>query len=271
MRGVSNMMESLSPLLEVRQLEVVYNRVATAVQGVSIEVFPEQIVAVIGTNGAGKTTTLRAISGFLPAEDVAITDGTIVFAGDPVAGRLPHEISRNGVVLVPERAKLFETLTVQENLHFNLTRQRRAIRDLVYETFPRLAERRSQLGGLLSGGEKQMLAIGMALMCEPKLLLVDELSLGLAPIVTQEIMTILRGINAELGLAMLIVEQNAVAALEVASFGYVLEGGRVVFKGTPDELMSHEDIKEFYLGGNDEAGRSYRDLKQYSRKRRWWG
>lgn len=259
------------PVLEVRQLEVVYNRVATAVQGVSIEVGPQAIVAMIGTNGAGKTTTLRAISGFLPAEDVAITDGSIVFAGASIAGLMPHRISRRGVVLVPERSKLFETLTVQDNLHFNLTRQRRAIRDKVYDYFPRLAERRSQIAGYLSGGEKQMLAIGMALVCEPKLLLVDELSLGLAPIITGEIMAILRDINRDLGLAMLIVEQNAAAALRVASFAYVLEGGRVVFKGPASKLLDHQDIKEFYLGGSDGKARSYRDIRQYARKRRWWG
>jgi branched-chain amino acid transport system ATP-binding protein len=241
------------------------------VQGVSLEVADGQIVAVIGTNGAGKTTTLRAISGFLPAEDVSITDGTITFDSKSLAGRLPHDISRRGVVLVPERNKLFDTLTVQENLHFNLTRRRREIRDKVFDYFPRLGERKSQIAGLLSGGEKQMLAIGMSLVCEPKLLLVDELSLGLAPIVTDEIMGILQNINRQLGLAMLIVEQNAAAALRVASFGYVLEGGRVVFKGVCAKLMEHQDVKEFYLGGAEGKTRSYRDLRQYARKRRWWG
>ncbi|MGV6872080.1 ABC transporter ATP-binding protein [Pseudochelatococcus sp. B33] len=260
-----------APLLDVRQLEVVYNRVATAVQGVSISVPQHEIVALIGTNGAGKTTTLRAISGFLSSEDVAITDGSIRFDEQSIAGKLPHEISRRGVIIVPERQKLFETLSVQDNLHFNLTRRNRAVRDQVYAYFPRLAERRSQVAGLLSGGEKQMLAIGMALMCEPRLLLVDELSLGLAPIVTEEIMSILQMINADLGLPMLIVEQNAMAALRIASFGYVMEGGRVVFKGPASGLMKHDDIKEFYLGGSGGATRSYRDLRQYSRKRRWWG
>jgi branched-chain amino acid transport system ATP-binding protein len=259
------------PLLDARQIEVVYNRVATAVQGVSIEVAHHAMVAMIGTNGAGKTTTLRAISGFLPAEDVAITDGTITFDDAPLAGLLPHEISRRGIVLVPERNKVFETLTVQENLNFSLTRRRHAVRDKVYAYFPRLAERRSQIAGYLSGGEKQMLAIGMALVCEPKLLLVDELSLGLAPIVTEEIMAILQVINRDLGLAMLIVEQNAAAALAVASFGYVLEGGRVVFKGPAIKLLDHQDIKEFYLGGSEGQARSYRELRQYARKRRWWG
>ena len=259
------------PLLDVQQIEVVYNDVATAVQGVSIEVARRAIVAMIGTNGAGKTTTLRAISGFLPAENVEVTDGTIVFDNVPLRGMPPHQISRYGVVLVSERDKVFETLTVQENLDFSLTRQRRSLRDAVYSYFPRLAERRSQVAGFLSGGEKQMLAIGMALVCEPRLLLVDELSLGLAPVVTEEIITILRHINRDLGLAMLIVEQNAAAALRVASYAYVLEGGRVVFKGQADKLLDHPDIKEFYLGGGEGKTRSYRDLRQYARKRRWWG
>jgi branched-chain amino acid transport system ATP-binding protein len=259
------------PVLEVRQLEVIYNKVATAVQGVSLEIGERAIVAMIGPNGAGKTTVLRAISGFLPAEDVAISDGTIRFNDRSIAGLMPHVISGGGIVLVPERNKLFETLTVEETLNFSLTRQRRAIPERVLGYFPRLAERKTQVAGYLSGGEKQMLAIGMALVCEPRLLLVDELSLGLAPIVTEEIMRILREINRDLGLAMLIVEQNALSALRIASFAYVMEGGRVVFKGTTEKLMEHQDIKEFYLGGSAGRTSSYRDLRQYARKRRWWG
>ena len=262
---------SEAQLLNVRQLEVVYHDVATAVQGVSIEVAQSSIVAMIGPNGAGKSTTLRAISGFLPAEDVKVTDGTILFEGSSLRGLLPHQISRRGVVLVPEREKVFQTLTVQENLDFSLTYKARPRRDEVYAYFPPLAERRTQVTGYLSGGEKQMLAIGMALVCEPKLLLVDELSLGLAPRVTEEIMSILRTINGDLGIAMLVVEQNAAAALRIASFAYVLEGGRVVFKGEPERLLNHQDIREFYLGGSKEKARSYRELRQYARKRRWWG
>jgi branched-chain amino acid transport system ATP-binding protein len=258
-----------TPLLNVRQLEVVYHDVATAIQGVSIEVAPGSIVAMIGSNGAGKTTTLRAVSGFLPAEDVAVTDGDIVFAGRSLRSLLPHQISRLGVVLVPEREKLFGTLTVRENLDFSLTPKRRFLRNAVLEYFPRLAERQKQVAGYLSGGEKQMLAIGMALICEPKLLLIDELSLGLAPIVTNEIMEILRVINRDLGLTMLIVEQNVAAALRIASFGYVLENGRVAFKGEAERLLGHQDMREFYLGDGN-AG-SYRNIRQYTRKRRWWG
>jgi branched-chain amino acid transport system ATP-binding protein len=259
------------PLLEVRQLEVVYNRIATAVQGVTLEVQPGSIVAVIGTNGAGKTTTLRAISGFLHAEDAAITDGAIRFRGEAINGRLPHQLSRDRLVLVPERNKVFDTLTVRENLLFSYTPRRKKLLEAVHGYFPQLAERMDQLAGYLSGGEKQMLAIGMALLCEPELLLIDELSLGLAPIVTQSIMTSLQRINRELGVALLVVEQNAVAALSIASFGYVMESGRVVFKGPVGELLEHQDIKEFYLGGSATEARSYRNVRQYSRKRRWWG
>ena len=260
-----------APLLEIRQLEVVYNRIATAVQGVTIEVRPGSIVAIIGTNGAGKTTTLRAISGFLPAEDAAITDGIIRFQGEIINGRLPHESSRDGLVLVPERNKVFDTLTVRENLFFSYTPKRRAALDQVLGYFPQLALRMGQLAGYLSGGEKQMLAIGMALLSDPVLLLIDELSLGLAPVVTQSIMASLQQINRELSVALLVVEQNAMAALSIASFGYVMESGRVVFKGGVAELLEHQDIKEFYLGGAGTDARSYRNVRQYSRKRRWWG
>jgi branched-chain amino acid transport system ATP-binding protein len=259
------------PLLEVRQLEVVYNGIATAVQGVTLEVQRGSIVAVIGTNGAGKTTTLRAISGFLPAEDAALTDGTIRFRGEVINGRLPHVLSRERLVLVPERNKVFDTLTVRENLLFSLTPRRRRLLEQVQGYFPQLAPRMDQLAGYLSGGEKQMLAIAMGLLCEPELLLIDELSLGLAPIVTQSIMASLQQINRDLGVALLVVEQNAAAALSIASFGYVIEAGRVVFKGTVGELLEHQDIKEFYLGGSASETRSYRNVRQYSRKRRWWG
>jgi branched-chain amino acid transport system ATP-binding protein len=170
------------------------------------------------------------VSGFLPAEDVVVTEGMISFGGQSLRGLLPHQISRLGVVLVPEREKLFQTLTVKENLDFSLTRKRRPIRDAVYDYFPKLAERHGQVAGYLSGGEKQMLAIGMA---------------------------------------MLIVEQNAAAALRVASFGYVLESGRVVFKGEAEKLLKHQDMREFYLG--DPKAGSYRNIRQYTRKRRWWG
>lgn len=265
-------MASSDALLTVEQLEVVYHKVATAIQSVNLSVPKGKIVAIVGTNGAGKTTTLRAISGFLPAEDVEITDGSIIYKGRQIKKRLPHELSRQGIVLVPERGKVFETMNVEENLLFNISlRERRGDSlDKVYEFFPRLAERRAQTAGYLSGGEKQMLAISMALLCKPELLLLDELSLGLAPIITQDLMAILKRMNQELGITVLLVEQNAMAALAISDFGYVMEGGRVVYSGSVDELLAHQDIQEFYLGGDTEL-KSYREVKQYRRKRRWWG
>ena len=259
-------------ILEVRQLEVVYHRVATAIQGVSLDVPTGSIVALVGTNGAGKTTTLRAISGFLPSEDANITDGEITFRGRRINGRMPHELARAGIILVPERDKVFATLDIKENLEFASREGGQITLDRILSYFPRLAERQTQLAGYLSGGEKQMLAIGMALLCGPSLLLIDELSLGLAPIVIKELMERPRRVTKELGLTVLLVEQNANAALAISDFGYVMEGGRVVFSGNAMELMSHPDVREFYLGGSAQAkAKSYRDIKQYRRKRRWWG
>jgi branched-chain amino acid transport system ATP-binding protein len=259
-------------LLEVRQLEVVYHRVATAVQGVSLDIPNGSIVALVGTNGAGKTTTLRAISGFLPSEDAAITDGEITLQGRRINGALPHQLARCGVILVPERDKVFATLSVAENLEFAAHAGGAINLDRVLNYFPQLGTRRSSLAGYLSGGEKQMLAIGMALLCRPTLLLIDELSLGLAPIVIKDLLQRLQLICREFGLTVLLVEQNAKAALAIADYGYVMESGRVVFSGQAADLMNHPDVREFYLGGTGQTGtKSYRDIKQYRRKRRWWG
>ncbi len=259
-------------LLEVRQLEVVYNRVATAIQGVSLTVAAGAVVALVGTNGAGKTTTLRAISGFLPSEDAEITDGDIEFEGRRINGEPPYRLARSGVILVPEREKVFATLSVSENLAFAAQEDGAITLDRVFSYFPRLGERRNQLAGLLSGGEKQMLAIGMGLLCRPRLLLIDELSLGLAPIAITELMQRLQEICRELRLTVLLVEQNAYAALAIADFGYIMESGRVVFDGPASELLAHPDVREFYLGGCTQTEtKSYRDVKQYRRKRRWWG
>jgi branched-chain amino acid transport system ATP-binding protein len=259
-------------LLEIRQLEVVYNRVATAIQGVSLDVPTGAIVALVGTNGAGKTTTLRAISGFLSSEDVEITDGEILLQGRRINGVPPHQLARSGVILVPERDKVFATLSVADNLAFAAQSSGEITLERVLSYFPRLAERPTQLAGYLSGGEKQMLAIGMALLCRPTLLLIDELSLGLAPIVTKDLLQRLQLICREFGLTVLLVEQNAKAALAIADYGYVMESGRVVFYGAAGELMNHPDVREFYLGGTGKTDtKSYRDIKQYRRKRRWWG
>jgi branched-chain amino acid transport system ATP-binding protein len=258
--------------LTLDNVEVVYHHVATAVQAVSLQVPERSIVALLGTNGAGKTTTLRAISGFLGGDDAKVASGRIVFRGEDITGRRPHEIARRGLVLVPERDKVFETLTVQENLAAVVAGRRALVtREQVFEYFPVLAERRRQLAGYLSGGERQMLALGTALLCQPTLLLVDELSLGLAPMVIETLMTMLRRLRDELGLTVLVVEQNAAAALAIADRGYVIEHGRIVYDGTVEALRAHEDIREFYLGLGHRADRKrYTDVKQYRRRRRWF-
>jgi branched-chain amino acid transport system ATP-binding protein len=266
-------------LLAVEKLEVVYKRAITAVQGITLSVEASQIVALIGTNGAGKTTTLRAISGFLGLDDARVTEGAIRFKGERIDNALPHENTRRGIVLVPERDKVFPNLTVAENLIVPAPRgisaaERRQREALVYSFFPRLAELKNRIGGLLSGGERQMLALASALVCRPKLLLVDELSLGLAPVVVEDLLQRLREIRRALGITILIVEQSATAALAVADTGYVMENGRIVLDGTAERLRSHPDIQEFYLGhkgGESAARRSYRDVKQYRRSRRWYG
>jgi branched-chain amino acid transport system ATP-binding protein len=271
-----------APLLAVDKLEVVYKRAITAVQGISLVVKPGQIVAVLGTNGAGKTTTLRAISGFLGIDDARVTEGSITFKGRRIDGVAPHLIARRGVALVPEREKVFPNLTVIENLTAptaaGIARPEQKRREeLVYHYFPRLAELRPRIGGLLSGGERQMLAIGSALVCHPELLMIDELSLGLAPIVVEGLAERLVEIRRDLGITILLVEQSASVALAIADYGYVLGNGRVVLDGDAARLKDHYDIKEFYLGqastGRDSTGnrRSYRDIKQYRRSRRWYG
>jgi branched-chain amino acid transport system ATP-binding protein len=261
-------------VLEVENLEVAYSRVIVAVRGVSLRVPENSIVALLGTNGAGKSTTVRAISGFLPVDDAEIKKGTIRFAGQSILGLPPYEIARRGVVLVPERRKIFETLTVEENLRMNSWSsggETLAEIDQFFSIFPVLADRRQQIAGYLSGGERQMLAISQALLCKPKLMLVDELSLGLAPFLVKELMSRLYEMRKRFNLSILLIEQDANSALSIADYGYIMEGGRVVFEGTADKLRSHQDVQEFYLGSGDVARESYRNVKQYRRSRRWWG
>jgi len=259
-------------LLRVDQIEVIYKRVITAVQGVTLSVREGQIVGLLGTNGAGKTTTLRAISGFLGIDDARVTEGTIAFQGSRLDNRAPHEIAARGVVLVPEREKVFPNLTVAENLSAPVARANvRGQRELAFHFFPRLAELRSRTAGLLSGGERQMLAIAGALVCRPKLLLIDELSLGLAPAIVDDLMRQLLAIRSELGIAILLVEQSAAVALELADYAYVMENGRIVLDGDRKRLKDHQDVQEFYLGQARGERRSYRDVKQYRRSRRWYG
>ena len=263
-------------LLTIEKLEVVYHRAITAVQGITLAVEPGRIVALLGTNGAGKTTTLRAISGFLSIDHARVTEGAITFKGERIENRPPHENTRRGVVLVPERDKVFPNLTVAENLIAPVPRataaiERRRREALAYQFFPRLSDLRNRIGGLLSGGERQMLAIASGLVCGPELLLVDELSLGLAPVLVEDLMRRLAEIRRELGIAILIVEQSASVALDIADYGYVMENGRIVLDGTADRLREHSDMQEFYLGRKRGERRSYRDVKQYRRSRRWYG
>lgn len=263
------------PLLAVDKLEVVYQRAITAIQGVSLNVSEGQIVAILGTNGAGKTTTLRAISGFLGLDDARVTEGTILFRGAHLENRPPHEITRRGLALVPERDKVFPNLTVAENLAVVPRRRAaadgRSMEEVAYHFFPRLAELKRREAGLLSGGERQMLAIASGLMCAPDLLLIDELSLGLAPVAVGKLTKSLVQIRDELGISILLVEQSASVALRIADYGYVLENGRVVLDGDAQRLLGHADIQEFYLGHAGAGRRSYRDVKQYRRSRRWYG
>lgn len=266
-----------SALLKIEKLEVVYHRVSTAVQGVSLEVRNNQIVTLLGTNGAGKTTTLRAVSGFLGIDDAKVTDGYIAFMGKKIQDQPPSVTTREGIVLVPEHGKVFDNMTVEENLQIcasgrQSAKEREELIESVLRYFPVLTKLRNRVAGYLSGGERQMLTLSAALLCRPRLLLVDELSLGLAPIVVKELMAVIKSIRDDQGLGILLVEQNALAALEIADYGYVIENGRIVYSGDREKLTNHADIREFYLGSGDrESRKSYRDVKQYRRTRRWYG
>jgi branched-chain amino acid transport system ATP-binding protein len=271
------MSEMTGPLLAVDKLEVVYRRTITAVQGISLSVPHGQIVGIVGTNGAGKTTLLRAVSGFHGIDDARVTEGSISFRGQRIENGEPHRIARAGIALVPERDKAFPNLSVAENLAVPVgpretAAARRQREQRVAQFFPRLADLRHRIAGLLSGGERQMLAIASALVCKPELLLVDELSLGLAPVVVEDLMERLVEIKRELGLTVMLVEQSAAVALDVADYSYVLENGRIVLDGDSARLRDHPDIREFYLGQTSGGTRrSYRDVKQYRRSRRWYG
>jgi branched-chain amino acid transport system ATP-binding protein len=266
---------STEPVIHVECLVKRYGH-AEVVCGVGFSVRPGELFGLLGTNGAGKTTTLRAISGFLGFDDARVTEGAIVFKGERIENRLPNENTRRGIVLVPERDKVFPNLTVAENLITPIPRgtsaiERRRRESLVFQFFPQLGDLRNRIGGLLSGGERQMLSLASAIVCRPELLLVDELSLGLAPVVVEDLLRRLTGIRRELGISILIVEQSATVALEIADYGYVMENGRIVLDGTAERLRNHPDIQEFYLGRSGGERRSYRDVKQYRRSRRWYG
>jgi branched-chain amino acid transport system ATP-binding protein len=261
-------------ILAVRNVEVIYDRVFLAVKGVSLEVPAGGMVALLGANGAGKSTMLKAVSGLLGPERGDVTRGEIRLAGRDILRLGPAERVRLGLVHVLEGRRVFEHLTPEENLLAASTvhRDRRRVAELreqVYEYFPRLYERRKGQAGYLSGGEQQMLAIGRALMTAPKLLLLDEPSLGLAPALVIEIFRILVRINRENGVSILLVEQNATAALDVVHHAYLLENGRVVMEGASDVLKENPDIKDFYLAGVGAGARNYHEVKHYRRRKRW--
>ncbi|MFW6091421.1 MAG: ABC transporter ATP-binding protein [Actinomycetota bacterium] len=260
-------------LLELNNVEVIYEEVILVLRGMSLQVPDGRIVALLGSNGAGKSTTLKAVGGLLPSEHGEITDGTITFRGTDITRTDAADIVRMGMSLVMEGRRVFEHLTVAENLaagaHTRRDRYADDI-DLVYGYFPRLADLRNQTTGYLSGGEQQMLAIGRALMARPSIMMLDEPSLGLAPRLVSEIFEIVQQLNRDLGTTVLVVEQNARRALEIADHGYIMEQGRIVLEGPARELADNPDVKEFYLGiGESGQRRSYRDVKHYKRRKRW--
>jgi branched-chain amino acid transport system ATP-binding protein len=266
----------VNDILRVENLEVVYNDVVLVLKGLSLACPEGRITALLGANGAGKSTTLKAISGLLQCEDGEVTDGAVVYRGQPIQGLAPEKIVRQGVFQVMEGRRIFEDLTVEENLRCGaFTRPGSDMGHslaLVYEYFPRLKERRKQLAGYMSGGEQQMCAIGRAIMAKPKLLLLDEPSLGLAPLLVEEIFDIIKRFNEKEGVTILLVEQNARAALSVAETAYIMENGRVVMDGTAEDLLNNPDVQEFYLGmGSAGDKKSYRDVKHYRRRKRWLG
>jgi len=262
-------------VLRVNNVEVIYDHVILVLKGVSLRVPEGGIVALLGANGAGKSTTLKAISGLLRTERGDVTKGAIEFLGQPIHHKDPSEIVRQGIVQVMEGRRVFEHLTVEENLlagAYTRKSGRPVRQDLerVYGYFPRLRERRGLRAGYTSGGEQQMLAIGRALMAHPRLMLLDEPSMGLAPMLVQEIFEIVGRLNREEKVSVLLAEQNAAIALRFAQYAYVMENGRIVLDGDRTAISENEDIKEFYLGLSGVGGRrSYRDVKYYKRRKRW--
>ena len=266
-----------APILEVLNIEVVYNSVALVLKGVSLSLREGGVVALLGANGAGKTTTLRAVSNLLRAERGEVTKGEIKFLGERIEALSPNQLVRRGAIQVMEGRHCFGHLTVEENLltgAFTRRDGRAAIhRDLerIYSYFPRLKQRRSALAGYISGGEQQMCALGRAMMANPKLILLDEPSMGLAPQVVEEIFEIVRDLNTRERMSFLVAEQNTHLALRYAEFGYILENGRVVLDGAASALSANEDVREFYLGVAGADRRSFRDVKSYRRRKRWLG
>jgi branched-chain amino acid transport system ATP-binding protein len=266
---------SSTPILSVNNIEVIYDHVILVLKGVSLSVPTGGITALLGANGAGKTTTLKAVSNLLRAERGEVTKGSIVFEGEEVHARSPNDLVRRGCIQVMEGRHCFGHLSVEDNLLTGAFTRRdgnAAIRtdlDLVYQYFPRLKVRRASLAGYTSGGEQQMTAIGRALMSRPKMILLDEPSMGLAPQLVEEIFEIVRKLNEEQGVSFLLAEQNTNVALRYAKYGYILESGRIVLDGEAHALRQNEDVKEFYLGIGGEGRKSFRDVKHYKRRKRW--
>jgi branched-chain amino acid transport system ATP-binding protein len=262
-------------MLKVNNIEVVYNKVVLVLKGISLEVPDGQIVALLGANGAGKTTTLKAITGLLETQNGELKGGTIEFQGKSIHTLDPDRIVKSGITMVPEGRKVFQDLTVQENLLIgaHTCQNRKGVKqevEKVFAYFPVLAERKNQLAIFLSGGEQQMLVIGRALMSTPKLMMLDEPSLGLAPLLVREIFRIIQRINQEEGTSILLIEQNARLALNHSRYGYIMENGKIVLDGPSPTLMENEDVKEFYLGLSEGAEKkSYADVKHYKRRKRW--
>ena len=267
--------DTASPILEVNNIEVIYDHVILVLKGVSLSVPRGGITALLGANGAGKTTTLKAISNLLHAERGEVTKGNIQFDGEEVQSLSPNDLVRRGCIQVMEGRHCFSHLSVEDNLLSGAFTRRdgaSAIRDdleLVYSYFPRLKVRRNSQAGYTSGGEQQMTAIGRALMSRPKMILLDEPSMGLAPQLVEEIFEIVKKLNEEQDVSFLLAEQNTNVALRYAKYGYILESGRIVLDGEAASLRENEDVKEFYLGVGGEGRKSFRDVKHYKRRKRW--
>jgi branched-chain amino acid transport system ATP-binding protein len=260
--------------LLINNISVVYSDVIQVLKGVSLTIPKGQIVSLLGSNGAGKTTTLKAISGLLKPENGKVTEGSIAYDGEPVQNSSPEAITRKGIIQVLEGRQEFKYLTVEENLRVGTaTRWGKSYHkdlEMVYGYFPALLARKKALAGYCSGGELQMLVIGRALMAHPKLLLLDEPSLGLAPLLVKEIFQIIRRINQEQKTTLMVVEQNANMALQIAHYGYVMENGKIVMESNAEELRENPDVKEFYLGtATSGVLKSYKDVKAYKRRKRW--
>lgn len=264
----------MSRLLEVRNLDASYGQ-SKVLFNIAFDLEDGGITAILGANGAGKTTTLRAVSNLLKGERGEVTKGSIEYRGEPIARLSPAELVKRGVIQVMEGRHCFAHLTIEENLLTGAYTRKLSRGDLaaalerVYHYFPRLKQRRGSQAGYTSGGEQQMTAVGRALMADPKMILLDEPSMGLSPLLVKEVFDIIRQLNKDLGVTILLVEQNARMALKAASYGYIMESGKIVLDGTQQDLINNEDVKEFYLGGGEHERRSFKNLKSYKRRKRW--